>query len=59
MGLAEQYNNETGEKALYRRNGADYHTLKYVRWLENKIEIEKCEYFEPPNRCSYLEDVVQ
>jgi hypothetical protein len=28
------YEAETGEKALYRKEGSDYHTLRYVRWLE-------------------------
>jgi len=30
----EQYEKETGKKALYRIRSSDYHTLKYVTWLE-------------------------
>ena len=41
--LIKEYEKETGEKALYRRKSSDYHTLKYVKWLENKIiELEDC-----------------
>jgi hypothetical protein len=28
----------TGETAMYRKEGADYHTLRYVNWLEAKVE---------------------
>jgi len=35
MKLTELYESETGEKAIYRKDSSDYHTLKYVRWLEN------------------------
>ena len=35
--LSELYEEKTGEKAIYRKNGADYHTLKYVRWLEGLV----------------------
>jgi len=33
----EQYEMETGAGAMYRKEGTDYHTLKYVRWLENRV----------------------
>ena len=36
--LTEQYLAETGEKALYRMNSSDYHTLRYVNWLEKLVE---------------------
>jgi len=36
--LAERYEKETGEKAIYRKDGADYHTLRYVEWLEGMID---------------------
>jgi len=36
MKLTELYKSETGEKAIYRKDSSDYHTLKYVRWLENR-----------------------
>lgn len=32
-----RYELETGQKAMYRKDGADYHTLRYVRWLEKVI----------------------
>ena len=30
-----QYESETGEKAIYRMGCSDFHTLRYVNWLEN------------------------
>lgn len=37
--LTKQYEDETGEKAMYRVDGAiDYHTLRYVKWLEAKVK---------------------
>ena len=38
MKLTDIYKNETGFTAIYRKDGSDYHTLRYVRWLEHKIE---------------------
>ena len=38
--LRKLYERETGNKALYRMNSSDYHTLKYVEWLENKINLD-------------------
>ena len=35
--LIRQYEAEIGEKALYRMRSSDYHTLRYVRWLEKKL----------------------
>lgn len=35
MGIQKRYELETGQKATYRKGSSDYHTLKYVRWLEN------------------------
>lgn len=32
----ELYFKETGDKATYRKDSSDYHTLKYVHWLESK-----------------------
>jgi len=37
MKLTELYESETGEKATYRKGSSDYHTLRYVRWLENRV----------------------
>jgi hypothetical protein len=36
--LVERYFSETGQKAMYRKKGVDYHTLRYVQWLEDKVE---------------------
>jgi hypothetical protein len=37
--LSKQYEAETNQVALYRMmNGSDYHTLRYVNWLEAKVE---------------------
>jgi len=36
--LTELYEVESGEKALYRVGASDYHTLRYVKWLEAKVE---------------------
>lgn len=33
----ELYFKETGEKATYRKDSSDYHTLHYVRWLESRL----------------------
>jgi hypothetical protein len=40
MTMQEQYESKTGERALYRKDGADYHTLRYVRWLEFRLAEE-------------------
>ena len=36
--LVEIYESESeiGAKAMYRKGGADYHTLRYVRWFEER-----------------------
>ena len=36
--LTEQFFAETGDKAMYRMKSSDYHTLRYVKWLEAKVE---------------------
>ena len=36
--LTELYEVESGEKALYRVGASDYHTLRYVKWLEAMVE---------------------
>jgi len=36
--LTEQFEKETGNKAMYREGMSDYHTLTYVKWLENKLQ---------------------
>ena len=42
--LIKQYEDETGRKAIYRvDNSTDCHTLKYVEWLERKVERLKTE----------------
>ena len=41
--LYNSYEKETGQRAMYRRGSSDYHTLRYVRWIENRLleEIKK------------------
>ena len=53
MKLTEIYESETGEKATYRMNSSDYHTLRYVRWLEVRAQLydDSCEHFVAPNFC--------
>jgi len=36
--LTEQFFAETGDKAMYRMKSSDYYTLRYVKWLEAKVE---------------------
>jgi len=36
--LTSKFEVETGNKAMYRSGGADYHTLRYVNWLEDLVE---------------------
>ena len=38
MELEKLYELATGEKALYRKGASDYHTLRYVRWLESRFD---------------------
>jgi hypothetical protein len=40
MKIQEQYESQTGQPAMYRKDGADYHTLVYVRWLESRLAEE-------------------
>lgn len=35
--LRKQYEAETGELAMYRKGSSDYHTLRYVEWLEARV----------------------
>jgi predicted nucleic acid-binding Zn-ribbon protein len=35
--IEELYLKETGDKATYRKDSSDYHTLKYVDWLERRF----------------------
>ena len=44
MKLTEVYQTETGERAMYRRGSSDYHTLKYVEWLENLVGCKEIEW---------------
>lgn len=42
MKLIQQlYENETGERATYRKGSSDYHTLRYVNWLEDLLTYRK------------------
>ena len=36
--LTSKFESETGDVAMYRKGGADYHTLRYVNWLEALVE---------------------
>lgn len=45
MKLKDLYEFETGEKALYRKGSSDYHTLRYVNWLEDRYN-ELAELFK-------------
>jgi hypothetical protein len=35
--LEDKFRDEMGENATYRKEGADYHKLVYVRWLEKQL----------------------
>lgn len=39
--FSNEYENETGEKATYRKDSSDFHTLRYVNWLENKLKDDR------------------
>lgn len=41
MNLREVYKKETGEDALYRMKSSDYHTLRYVNWLEARAQSQE------------------
>jgi hypothetical protein len=36
-GLFERYKSETGKEAIYNKQGATFHTLDYVNWLESRV----------------------
>jgi hypothetical protein len=36
--LTRKFEAETRQVAMYRKDGADYHTLRYVNWLEALVE---------------------
>lgn len=55
MTLVEQYEKETGKKAIYRVNSSDYHTLRYVKWLENKIEQSRAKLEAGNQKCDCCE----
>ena len=40
VSIQEHYENKVGEKATYRKDSVDYHTLRYVRWLEARLAEE-------------------
>jgi hypothetical protein len=35
-----KYKSETGLEAMYRMDSSDYHTLRYVKWLERRLTEE-------------------
>lgn len=40
INMQAYYETVIGERATYRKEGADYHTLRYVRWLEDRLDDE-------------------
>jgi len=46
MRLQDQYKSETDNKAMYRKDGSDYHTSGYVHWLEELIDVLRIEIGE-------------
>lgn len=34
--IQQEYEQQTGKQALYRKGSSDYHALEYVRWLESR-----------------------
>ena len=36
--LTSEFEAKTGNVAMYRKGSSDYHTLRYVNWLEAKVE---------------------
>ena len=41
--LHDRYEKETGEKPTYRKDSSDYHTLRYVKWLEDLLAHQHSE----------------
>ena len=43
--LMQQYKSETGKEATYQKEGATYHFLDYVDWLEDRASetAESCQ----------------
>ena len=39
----KKYKAETGDNPTYRKGSSDYHTLKYVRWLESALTAYEAE----------------
>jgi hypothetical protein len=60
--LDEEYKNETGENALYKIGMSDYHTLKYVKWLEAiimKARVDRTKFCSPAfHKACHLADLV-
>jgi plasmid stabilization system protein ParE len=50
----ELYFKETGDKATYRKDSSNYHTLKYVHWLEAKLN--RLDEVEKDNKTAELEE---
>jgi len=48
--LMELYKEETNQKATYIMDGATYHALRYVDWLEAKIISQKTKNFKGTER---------
>jgi arginine decarboxylase-like protein len=41
MTSEEQYKQKTGENATYKSNGATWHFLRYIKWLESENDYHK------------------
>ena len=54
MTLQKLYESQTGEKALYRKGSSDYHTLRYVRWLEDRASQQAT----PPTSLIILQSII-
>jgi hypothetical protein len=56
MNAQKQFEKETGEKAFLNLKNRSFPTVKYVEWLENKINTsdnsgyEKCQHWKVYNK---------
>ena len=56
--LTSKFESETGNVAMYRKDGADYHTLRYVNWLEALVEKFNCSAQSGPTNTTQAEIAV-
>ena len=55
--VQKQYEEETKKEATYKIEGSTFHTLEYVKWIEEKLEC--CGKFAENNYCESCDDVVR